>query len=116
MNCSQEHINSAFKDIVSDELQKLNQQSAASEVPSSLSGEDDVLWEYDGLHTADKAECEDILLEMQRIFYEDIRLELSQKGMSHPLTSRRRVINCWIPHNTSSISGSLPNCALCPKE
>ncbi|KAL2935670.1 RPA-interacting protein B [Bienertia sinuspersici] len=74
-----EFIKSAFKDIVSAELQKLNQQSGASEVPSSLSKEDDDLWEYDGLHTADRAECEEILLEMQRLFYEDIRLELNQK-------------------------------------
>lgn len=75
-----EFIKSAFKDIVSDELKKIKDQlSGASEVPSSLSGEDDVLWEYDGLHTADKGECEEILLEMQRIFYEDIRLEQSQK-------------------------------------
>lgn len=86
MNCLQEFFTSAFKDIVSDELKKMkDQQSGASEVPSSLSGEDDVLWEYDGLHTADKGECEEILLEMQRIFYEDIRSELSQKGKLLPL-------------------------------
>uniref|UniRef100_A0A803L858 RPA-interacting protein n=1 Tax=Chenopodium quinoa TaxID=63459 RepID=A0A803L858_CHEQI len=73
-------IHSAVKDIFSDELKKLkNQRSDASELPSSLSGEDDILWEYDGPHTADKSECEEILLEMQRIFYEDIELELSQK-------------------------------------
>uniref|UniRef100_A0A803MFM8 RPA-interacting protein n=1 Tax=Chenopodium quinoa TaxID=63459 RepID=A0A803MFM8_CHEQI len=75
-----EFIHFAFKDIFSDELKKLkNQHSDASKLPSSLSGEDDVLWEYDGPHTADKSECEEILLEMQRIFYEDIKLELSQK-------------------------------------
>ncbi|XP_010679037.1 uncharacterized protein LOC104894487 isoform X2 [Beta vulgaris subsp. vulgaris] len=85
-SAKQESIKSAFEGIVSDELKKIkNQYSDSSEFPSSLSGEDDVLWEYDGTQTANKGECEEILLEMQRIFYEDIRLELSEKGMLHPL-------------------------------
>ncbi|KNA15851.1 hypothetical protein SOVF_094370 [Spinacia oleracea] len=75
-----EFLKSAFEDIVSDELNKIkNQHSDASEVQTSLSGDDDILWEYDSHRTDDKAECEEILLEMQRIFYEDISLELSQK-------------------------------------
>lgn len=60
-------------------MKKIKNRPDATEVPSSLSGDDDVLWEYDGLCTADKDECEEILLEMQRIFYEDIKLELSEK-------------------------------------
>ena len=60
-----------------------DQSSCSSELPSSLSGEDDVLWEYDGLHEAYQGECEEILLEMQRIFYEDIKMELCEKGELH---------------------------------
>lgn len=40
----------------------------------------DALWEYDGLHTAYQGECEEILLEMQRIFYEDLRTEQATRG------------------------------------
>ncbi|KAK9669584.1 hypothetical protein RND81_13G141400 [Saponaria officinalis] len=76
----QEFMKSAFKDIVSDELKKLKkQESNVPDVSKSLSGEDDMLWEYDGLHTADQEECEEILLEMQRIFYDDISLEENQR-------------------------------------
>ena len=41
---------------------------------------DDILWEYDGLHQAYEGECEEILLEMQKIFYEDLRSEEIRKG------------------------------------
>lgn len=39
-----------------------------------------MLWEYDGLHNVYQGECEEILLEMQRIFYEDYRAEPTRKG------------------------------------
>ncbi|XP_057517483.1 uncharacterized protein LOC130798486 [Amaranthus tricolor] len=75
-----EYIKSVFKDIYRDEFKKIKtQRSGNPEVSSCLSGEDDILWEYDGQPTADEEECEEILLEMQRIFYEDMRLELSKK-------------------------------------
>ena len=41
---------------------------------------DDILWEYDGLHAACQGECEEILLEMQKIFYEDLNSEQIGKG------------------------------------
>lgn len=41
---------------------------------------DDILWEYDGLHAAYEGECEEILLEMQKIFYEDLESEQIGKG------------------------------------
>ena len=41
---------------------------------------DDALWQYDGLHTAYQGECEEILLEMQMIFYEDLRAEPMQEA------------------------------------
>ncbi|KAL9243079.1 hypothetical protein vseg_017009 [Gypsophila vaccaria] len=80
-SCPQKELmKSAFKDIVSDELEKLKkQESDVPDVTKSLSVEDDMLWEYDGLHTADQEECEEILLEMQRIFYEDTSLEENQR-------------------------------------
>lgn len=85
MNCVQEYIKSVFKDIYRDEFKKIKTQcSGHPEVSSCLSGEDDILWEYDGQTTADEEECEEILLEMQRIFYEDMRLELSKRGKFHP--------------------------------
>lgn len=48
--------------------------------PASAPEANDVLWEYDGLHSVYKGECEEILLEMQRIFYEDYRAEPTRKG------------------------------------
>uniref|UniRef100_A0A7C8YHD6 RPA-interacting protein N-terminal domain-containing protein n=1 Tax=Opuntia streptacantha TaxID=393608 RepID=A0A7C8YHD6_OPUST len=79
-------IKSALQEIVSDELKRIKDQSScSSELPSSLSGEDDVLWEYDGLHEAYQGECEEILLEMQRIFYEDIKMELCEKEVQRPV-------------------------------
>ncbi|KAL1826212.1 hypothetical protein ACET3Z_012990 [Daucus carota] len=48
-------IQSALQAIVSDELTKINR---------------DLLWEYDGLPS--QPECEDILLQMQTFFYQDL--------------------------------------------
>lgn len=48
-------------------------------LPSAPEAED-VLWEYDGLQDAYEGEGEEILLEMQRIFYEDLNVDLRQKG------------------------------------
>ncbi|XP_020229203.1 uncharacterized protein LOC109810201 isoform X3 [Cajanus cajan] len=58
--CNQQEdiVKSAFQDIVSDEFDKIKHT-------------DELLWEYEGpSHTT---ECQDILLEMQRIFYEDLK-------------------------------------------
>ncbi|KHN19987.1 RPA-interacting protein A [Glycine soja] len=49
-------VKCAFQDIVSDELNKIKRT-------------DELLWEYEGPH---QGECQDILLEMQRIFYQDL--------------------------------------------
>ena len=48
--------------------------------PTSDSEFDDILWEYDFVHTTYQGECEDILLEMQRIFYEDLNAEEDTEG------------------------------------
>lgn len=50
------------------------------EISSPTAEPNDILWEYDGLHSAYQGECEEILLEMQRIFYEDLRAEPTRKG------------------------------------
>ncbi|XP_038703456.1 uncharacterized protein LOC119999779 isoform X2 [Tripterygium wilfordii] len=68
-------MRSAFQDIVSDELEKIKDSSAPDNLKISETNPEvnDVLWEYGGLHDAYQGECEDILLEMQRIFYEDLK-------------------------------------------
>ncbi|GAB4841565.1 hypothetical protein Ancab_022279 [Ancistrocladus abbreviatus] len=76
-----EFIKSALQDIVSDELGKIKNSLGDIEIPSYVPEKDDELWEYDGLHSAYQGECEDILLEMQRIFYEDLKEE--QKPMKN---------------------------------
>lgn len=48
--------------------------------PISASETNDLLWEYDGLHAACQEEREEILLEMQRIFYDDLRLDQTRGG------------------------------------
>ncbi|XP_054795281.1 uncharacterized protein LOC129300722 isoform X2 [Prosopis cineraria] len=70
-------IRSALQDIVSDELKKMKELSFynPSKNPTSDSELDDILWEYDGVHTTYQGECEEMLLEMQRIFYEDLKAE-----------------------------------------
>lgn len=72
--CLQEFIKSAFQDIVSAEFEKLKDSSLNDTIGN------DVLWEYDDLKTAYQGDCEDILLEMQTIFYEDLSREPTRKG------------------------------------
>lgn len=43
--------------------------------------ESDTLWEYDGLQNAYQGDCEEIMLEMQKIFYEDSREEPTGRGV-----------------------------------
>lgn len=62
-------MRSAFEDIVSDEFQKMKGNSTDTRLFDS---EMDDIWEYDGVHSSCQGQCEDILLEMQRIFYEDL--------------------------------------------
>ncbi|KAK9951268.1 hypothetical protein M0R45_006723 [Rubus argutus] len=69
-----EFIKSAFQDIVSAEFEKLKDSSLNDNIGN------DVLWEYDDLKTAYQGDCEDILLEMQTIFYEDLSREPTRKG------------------------------------
>ncbi|KAI7738453.1 hypothetical protein M8C21_031582 [Ambrosia artemisiifolia] len=67
----EELIKTTFQDIVSDELRKIKETPLKSCSETS----DDMLWEYDGPHAAYQGDCEEILLEMQKIFYEDLKNE-----------------------------------------
>ncbi|KAK9282116.1 hypothetical protein L1049_005028 [Liquidambar formosana] len=76
-----EFIKSAFQDIVSDELKKIKDSSLSenSKTSNYALEDDDTLWEFDGLHNAFQGECEEIMLEMQRIFYEDFRAKPTRR-------------------------------------
>ncbi|XP_022771616.1 uncharacterized protein LOC111314475 isoform X2 [Durio zibethinus] len=82
-------IIAAFEDIVSDELKKIKDSSLTdcSESSNSFSKASDELWEYNGLQDAYQGECEEILLEMQRIFYEDHMTEPAGKEAEEPIVS-----------------------------
>ncbi|XP_071717243.1 uncharacterized protein [Rutidosis leptorrhynchoides] len=67
----EELIKSRFQDIVSDELRKIKD----TPTETSFENNDDMLWEYDGFHAAYQGDCEEILIEMQKIFYEDLKSE-----------------------------------------
>ena len=75
-------IKSAFKDIVSDEINKLMNLSSNDnlKISNSVTEVDDALWDYDGLPDAYQGDCEEMLLEMQHIFYEDLKGESATKG------------------------------------
>ncbi|KAF8083925.1 hypothetical protein N665_0745s0003 [Sinapis alba] len=62
-----EIINSAFQDIVSDELEKIEDSH-------------DILWEYEGPENAYEGDSEEILLEMQHMFYNDLISETTING------------------------------------
>ncbi|XP_011080588.1 RPA-interacting protein B [Sesamum indicum] len=76
----EDFIKSTLQDIVSDELKKIKGTSLdESSSPVLGTSTDDMIWEYDGLHTAYQGDCEEMLLEMQRLFYEDLRTEKTRK-------------------------------------
>lgn len=77
----QDFIKSTLQDIVSDELRKIKGSSQdEGSVPLFGTDTDDMIWEYEGLQTAYRGDCEEMLLEMQKIFYEDLRTEDNRKG------------------------------------
>jgi len=73
-----EKVESAVRNIISDEIEKLKQSNEGKE-----DQEMDVIWEYQGPQAAEPAEVEseDILLEMERLLYEDIREEQIRKQL-----------------------------------
>ncbi|KEH36393.1 uncharacterized protein [Medicago truncatula] len=56
---NQDELDIVFRDIVSDELNKINND------------DNDLLWN-DDLKAAHEGDCQDILLEMQNLFYQDL--------------------------------------------
>ncbi|XP_057436670.1 uncharacterized protein LOC130729065 isoform X1 [Lotus japonicus] len=70
-------VRAAFEDIVSDEFNKMSHSHSQSQM------DDDLLWEYEGPppHTTYQGDCQDILLEMQRIFYEDLKSQPPIQGL-----------------------------------
>lgn len=68
---------SACREIVSDELRKIKLPPFNETKGTSVLENDDLLWEYNGI-TADNSieiESEDILIEMERLLYEELRQE-----------------------------------------
>ncbi|KAK4370320.1 hypothetical protein RND71_009795 [Anisodus tanguticus] len=87
-------IKSSLEDIVSDEIQKFKHsyQSESFDNSKFSLAPDDTIWEYNGLHEAYQGDCEEMLLEMQRIFYEDLNMEETkgwQGGLVSHLQARR---------------------------
>ncbi|KAH6814160.1 RPA-interacting protein A [Perilla frutescens var. frutescens] len=82
-------INSTLQNIVSDELRKIKEISLdGTSAPKGCNATDDMIWEYAGLQTAYEGYCEEILLEMQRIFYEDL-------GSGESRTEPENFITTW---------------------
>lgn len=77
-----EIVESTFRDIVSDELQKIKQSPPSGCKNNSASEIDDILWEYDGFaDTSTESESEELLIEMQRLLYEDLREEMIRREL-----------------------------------
>ncbi|KAJ6841340.1 uncharacterized protein M6B38_306955 [Iris pallida] len=78
-----EIVESSFRDIVSDELQKIRQSPQSDCQNHSASDSDDILWEYDGLPADNSVEneSEELLIEMERILYEDLREEMIRREL-----------------------------------
>ncbi|KAL5066545.1 hypothetical protein RYX36_028282 [Vicia faba] len=65
-NLHQDQLDIEFRDIVSDEFHKIIKHDNDDE-------DDDLLWDDPSPHTTYQGDdCQEILLEMQRIFYEDL--------------------------------------------
>ncbi|RWW73642.1 hypothetical protein BHE74_00018473 [Ensete ventricosum] len=77
----QDIMESTLREIVSDELQKM-QPCLVENERNIISKNNDVIWEFDGLHLENSTETasEELMLEMQRLLYEDLREELIRKG------------------------------------
>ncbi|XP_019087715.1 PREDICTED: uncharacterized protein LOC104723879 isoform X2 [Camelina sativa] len=81
-----EIINSAFQDIVTDELKKFEDSSRNLSGNQTVTPDcDDILWEYEeqGLKAVYEGDSEEILLEMQQIFYKDLCSETTTVNGSY---------------------------------
>nr|XP_018675861.1 PREDICTED: uncharacterized protein LOC103971863 isoform X2 [Musa acuminata subsp. malaccensis] len=75
-------VESTLREIVSDELQRM-QPSLLENQRNIVSKNNDVIWEFDGLHLENSTETasEELMLEMQRLLYEDLREELIKREL-----------------------------------
>ncbi|KAI4374437.1 hypothetical protein MLD38_012431 [Melastoma candidum] len=75
-------LKEAFRGIVFDELKRLRDTSAddESKISDFSCKEDEIIWEYDGVHDAYQVDYEEILLEIERIFYEDLKFDPDWKS------------------------------------
>ncbi|WOL17890.1 hypothetical protein Cni_G26683 [Canna indica] len=76
-------VESTLRDIVTDELQKIKQSSFDENQRNLVPNNNDLIWEFDGQH-GDKPtdmESEELMLEMQRLLYEDLREELIRREL-----------------------------------
>ncbi|RZR77089.1 hypothetical protein BHM03_00002065 [Ensete ventricosum] len=105
MEDQQDIMESTLREIVSDELQKM-QPCLVENERNIISKNNDVIWEFDGLHLENSTETasEELMLEMQRLLYEDLREELIRKGTklyraSSPLSDWNILsvpnVTCW---------------------
>ncbi|XP_073137456.1 uncharacterized protein [Henckelia pumila] len=74
-------VKSTLQDIVSDELRKIKESSLHEKygIPTFDAKTDDMIWEDDVLSTSYQGDYEEMLLLMERIFYEDLRTEKTRK-------------------------------------
>ncbi|XP_073054660.1 uncharacterized protein [Primulina eburnea] len=73
-------VKSTLHDIVSDELRKIKESSFHEKygAPTFDAKTDDMIWE-DDLSTSCQGDYEEMLLLMEKIFYEDLRIEKTRK-------------------------------------
>lgn len=78
-----EIMETSFRGIVSDELQKIKQSSLNENQRTFVPNDSDLIWEFDGLHTYNSTgtESEELMLEMERLLYEDLREELIRREL-----------------------------------
>ncbi|XP_074585943.1 uncharacterized protein LOC141841661 [Curcuma longa] len=76
-------MESTLRDIVSDELQKIKQSSSHENQRNLTSYSSDFVWEFDGLseERSTEIESENLMLEMQRLLYEDLREEYIRREL-----------------------------------
>ncbi|RDX73658.1 RPA-interacting protein, partial [Mucuna pruriens] len=112
LNCylwQEDIVKSAFHDIVSDEFNKMKQS-------------DELLWEYEGLpDTTYQGECEDIMLEMQRIFYQDLNSQSLIQDVESDIETWEDEVDEYLAHavyehmqlNTDEAHGKEVWCPIC---
>lgn len=77
-------VESTFRDIVSEEFRKIEESSYIEKGEVHAINVDDLLWEYNDLQMSSSpkhSEYEELLIEMERLLYEDLRKELIRREL-----------------------------------